>query len=150
MVGTEWTCRPSASPTCLMNSRPVAAKGRLLLAFALFRDGQEGSLLDLPVCFGSIPSLHCDMKQIFINSFPFRSVTSNQKKPRPLGQGKMGCRRIGSSLRAAGPAYTPTEGVSPPFLGAKACEQNKICLILRESLGRRFCWLNTYLSPFTF
>jgi len=45
-----------------MNPQPVAAKGHLPLAFTLFCGGQAGALLDLPVCFGSIPSLHWDMK----------------------------------------------------------------------------------------
>lgn len=87
-------CSLSASPTCLMNPHSGAAKGHLLLAFVLFCDGQAGALLDFPACFGSIPCLHGDMKQVFIKSFPLHTVASNHKKPRPLGQGKIGCDRV--------------------------------------------------------
>lgn len=44
---------------------------------SLVCDGQVGALLDLPECFGSILSLHRDMKQIFINSLLFHVVASN-------------------------------------------------------------------------
>lgn len=91
--------------SCMPDESTSSSCQRLFaLATALFCGGRAGALLVLPACFASIPSLHWDMKQIFINSFPFHTVATNQKKLRTLGQRKMGCRRIRSSLMVAGPA----------------------------------------------